>query len=129
MANVTGELGGQPIILENAATEATLSALLQATLANSSSRSQAAKIQKAYEEALKKTTDQQTKTTRAQADAQRAYEDAVLMEKERKKREEAEAERRKKLMQGLQELGDLVGKTLNVAFSTCLLYTSDAADE
>jgi hypothetical protein len=53
MANVTGELGGQPIILENAATEATLNALLQATLANSNNKSQAAKIQQAYEEAVK----------------------------------------------------------------------------
>ncbi len=61
MSNVTGELGGQPIILENAATEATLYALLQATLATNSNKSEAAKIQRAYEEAVKRSTREQIK--------------------------------------------------------------------
>jgi hypothetical protein len=61
---VSGELGGQPVFLENAATEATLEALLQATLANSPNKGKAAQIQKAYEEAVKRSTDRQQNSLR-----------------------------------------------------------------
>jgi len=108
--NVTGELGGQPILLENAATEATLEALLQATLANSSNKSQAAKIQKAYEESVKKTTDNQ----KSNMDAVKRQTESIIKEKKlrddlnEKIKEEKEA--REKLFKGLHELGDLLGK-------------------
>jgi len=123
--NVTGELGGQPILLENAATEATLEALLQATLANSSNKSQAAKIQKAYEESVKKTTDNQ----KSNMDAVKRQTEAINKEKKlrddvnEKLREEKEA--REKLFNGLQELGQLVGKGLGVAFGTATPKISD----
>jgi hypothetical protein len=127
--NVTGELGGQPIFLENAATEATLEALLQATLANSSNKSQAAKIQKAYEESVKKTTDNQ----KSNIDSLKKQTDTINKEKKNrddlneKLREEKEA--RQKTIQGLAEfgqfLGNTLGKGLGIAFNTATPKISD----
>lgn len=132
MANVVGELGGQPIILENAATEATLSALLQATLANSNNKSQAAKIQQAYEEAVKKTTKQQKENaeTIAAEEARR---------KDLNKQIEQERERRKKMMDGMgeaamalrnvaQSIGNLVGGVMSAAFNSATPKVTDFTD-
>lgn len=126
--NVTGELGGQPIILENAATEATLEALLQATLANSSNKSQAAKIQKAYEESVKKTTNNQNEQIRALERNKQAIEKEKKIREDLQKKIEEEKEAREKLFKGLSELGQLVGKGLNAAFSTATPKVSDFTD-
>lgn len=127
--NVTGELGGQPILLENAATEATLEALLQATLANSSNKSQAAKIQKAYEESVKKTTSNQT----ANIDSLKKQTEAITKEKKVRddlnERLKEEKEAREKTIKGLAEfgqfLGNTLGKGLGVAFNTATPKISD----
>jgi len=128
MSNVTGELGGQPIVLENAASEATLYALLQATLANNSKKSDAAKIQKAYEEAVKKSTDQQKRNAAAGAEFERLQQQEKKRREDLNKKIEEEKEKRKKFMQGLDELGQLVGKTLGVAFSSATPKVSDFTD-
>ncbi len=135
MATVSGELGGQPIILENAASEATLNALLQATLANSNNKSQAAKIQKAYEEAVKKTTDNQNKNIDTLKKAKEAQEDETKKRNDLNKKIEEEKEKREKLVQGFKELGavvgkigDVVGKTLGYAFSNATPKVSDFTD-
>ena len=125
MSNVTGELGGQPIVLENAASEATLYALLQATLANNSKKSDAAKIQKAYEEAVKKSTDQQKRNAAANSEFERLQQQEKKRREDLNKKIEEEKEKRKKFMQGLDELGQLVGKTLGVAFSSATPKISD----
>jgi hypothetical protein len=135
MAEVTGELGGQPILLENAATEATLYALLQATLATNSNKSQAAKIQQAYEEALKRT----TKSQQLHLEQNNKHRQAIAAEIERRdqlnKRIEEEKEKRKKFMQGLSELGgilqgigNIIGKTLNFALSQATPKVTDFTD-
>ena len=132
MATVTGELGGQPILLENAATEATLNALLQATLANSSNRSQAAKIQQAYEEAVKR-------TSKAQKENKEAIENEEKKRKDLNKQIIEEKERREKMMQGMSEaasalknfgqtLGNLIGGTISVAFNSATPKVSDFTD-
>jgi hypothetical protein len=135
MSNVTGELGGQPIILENAASEATLNALLQATLANSSSKSQAAKIQKAYEDAVKKTTDSQNKNIDTLKKAKESQDAEIAKRKDLNKKIEEEKEKREKLIQGFKELGavigkigDVVGKTLGYAFNNATPKVTDFTD-
>jgi hypothetical protein len=50
--DVTGIIGNNDVVLENAATETTLEALLQATLANVKDKKTADKIQKAYDESV-----------------------------------------------------------------------------
>ena len=135
MAEVTGELGGQPILLENAATEATLYALLQATLATNSNKSQAAKIQQAYEESLKRTTKEQQKNL----EQNNRHRQAQLAEIERRdqlnKRIEEEKEKRKKFMDGLRDvvgvldsIGNVIGKTLSFALSTATPKVTDFTD-
>ncbi len=128
MSNVTGELGGQPIILENAATEATMYALLQATLANNSNKSQAAKIQQAYEEAVKRTTKEQAKNLEQNSRNRQTIAEEIARRDALNKKIEEEKERRKKLMQGLDELGQVIGKSLGAAFSSATPKVSDFTD-
>jgi hypothetical protein len=135
MAEVTGELGGQPILLDNAATEATLYALLQATLANNSNKSQAAKIQQAYQEALKRTIKSQYDTLEQNSKQRAAIAAELARRDELNKRIEEEKEKRKKFMQGLAELGgvlnsigNVIGKTLNFALSSATPKVTDFTD-
>jgi len=135
MAEVTGELGGQPILLENAATEATLYALLQATLATNSNKSQAAKIQQAYEEALKRTTKEQQKNLEQNNKNRKSIQDEIDRRDNLNKRIEEEKEKRKKFMDGLKDvvgvldnIGNLVGKTLSFALSTATPKVTDFTD-
>ena len=122
---VTGELGGSPIFLENAATEATLEALLQATLANSPNKGKAAQIQKAYEEAVKRSTERQQGST----DALKRQAEAIAKEEKNRqdlnKQMQEEKEAREKLFNGLNELGQLVGKGLGAAFGTATPKVND----
>jgi hypothetical protein len=122
---VTGELSGSPIFLENAATEATLEALLQATLANSPNKGKAAAIQKAYEEAVKKSTERQQGNTDAlkRKDELLAKEEKQRQDLNKQMQEEKEA--REKLFNGLNELGQLVGKGLGAAFGTATPKVND----
>lgn len=129
MATVTGELNGQPIILDNAASEATLYALLQATMSNSTKKGEADKIQRAYEEALKRTNKEHEKNQKALKD----HADVVKKEKDARedlnKRIREEDEARKKLLSGMMELGNLVGNTIgkgiSFAFSTATPKVTD----
>ena len=129
MSNVTGELGGQPIVLENAASEATLYALLQATLANNSKKSDAAKIQKAYEEAVKKSTDQQKKNADASAESERLQKQENKRREDLNKKIEEENDKRAKMIRGLaeagQRLGDLVGGLFSTAFNSATPKITD----
>jgi len=122
---VRGELDGRPIMLENAATEATLEALLQATLANSSNKSQAAKIQKAYEEALKRTTKDQEKNLDVMKKQKKAIEDENSERESLNKTIREEKAKREKLFQNLQDVGQLLGKSFDTIFSTATPKVSD----
>jgi hypothetical protein len=135
MAEVTGELGGQPILLENAATEATLYALLQATLATNSNKSQAAKIQQAYEEALKRTTKSQQLNLEQNNKNRKSIADEIERRDQLNKRIEEEKEKRKKFMDGLRDvvgvldsIGNVIGKTLSFALSTATPKVTDFTD-
>jgi hypothetical protein len=135
MSEVTGELGGQPILLENAATEATLYALLQATLATNSNKSESAKIQKAYEDALKRTTKEQQKNLEQNNKNRKAIQDEIERRDELNKRIEDEKEKRKKFMDGLRDvvgvldsIGNVIGKTLSFALSTATPKVTDFTD-
>lgn len=129
MATVTGELNGQPIVLDNAASEATLYALLQATMSNSTKKGEADKIQRAYEEALKRTNKEHEKNQKALKD----HAEVVKKEKDARedlnKRIREEDEARKKLLSGMMELGNLVGNTIgkgiSFAFSTATPKVTD----
>lgn len=92
MADVTGDLGGQPIQLNNAATEATLKQLLQATLAQvaaqGKSKSTQDKIKTDLEKELKrlaaaskKTTSQLDANAKAEADQQKQKANQAAKEK------------------------------------------------
>jgi hypothetical protein len=122
---VRGELDGRPIMLENAATEATLEALLKATLANSSNKSQAAKIQKAYEDALKRTTKDQEKNLDVMKKQKKAIEDENNERESLNKTIREEKAKREKLFQNLQDVGQLLGKSFDTIFSTATPKVSD----
>jgi hypothetical protein len=122
---VTGELDGRPIMLENAATEATLAALLEVTLANSSNKSQAAKIQKAYEDALKRTTKDQEKNLDVMKKQKKAIEDENSERESLNKTIKEEKAKREKLFQNLQDVGQLLGKSFDTIFSTATPKVSD----
>ena len=135
MSEVTGELGGQPILLENAATEATLYALLQATLATNSNKSQAAKIQQAYEEALKRTTKAQQQNLEQNNKNRKAIAEEIERRDQLNKRIEEEKEKRKNFIEGIKDvigvlnsIGNVVGKTLSFAFSSATPKVTDFTD-
>lgn len=115
---VTGIIGDQDVALENAATEATLEALLQVTLSNSKNKTEAAKIQKAYEEAVKNTT---------KGEAARIQ--VMKVEQDRRKSLnytlEQEKKRRENINELLTGLGNVVGKGLTVAFSSATPKIND----
>jgi hypothetical protein len=97
MADVTGNIGGQSVELNNAATEATLKQLVKAVgMLAAKSGGSGAKSQKEVDAELKKfhkmlrdTTDQGKKLTKAEKDKLKAQEDAT-------RASELEADRKKK---------------------------------
>lgn len=100
MADVTGDLGGQPIQLNNAATEATLKQLLAAMTAmarvQAKEKGQGDKYQKAYEKELTKLANatkkqlqlQEKANTQQEKENQLKEQQAKLLEKQKKKQEE-----------------------------------------
>lgn len=118
MSEVTGELGGQPILLENAATESTLQLLLQATLANSSNKSKAAQIQKLYEEAL-------TKSTKSKYDEIKALEEEEKLREDLNRLLDKETARRKAVVEDLQTSMKRVAAFAGAMFSTAAPKITD----
>lgn len=115
---VTGVIGGQDVVLENAATEATLEALLKATLANVKDKSAADKIQKAYEDAVKKTTVGTMAQLKAAKEEERQRNVIVdQLEKEKKFRAN--------MLELLEGLGNTIGRGVNVAFATSVPKIND----
>lgn len=88
MAEVTGDLGGQPIQLNNAATEATLKEILAALLKQGVG-GKGGKAQKDLENKLKELADQTKKLTDAQKDALKQN-DAIKKKKEEEIKQAAE---------------------------------------
>jgi hypothetical protein len=119
---VTGIIGGQDVVLENAATEATLEALLQATLANVKDKSAADKIQKAYEQAVKNSTTNTLSQTRAVRDA---AQQEIKQRNEIAEKLEKEKKFRKNMLELLEGLGNTIGKGVNVAFATSVPKIND----
>ena len=121
MAEVTGELGGQPIILENAATETTLQLLVQAVNASNPNRGRAAQIQKMYDEALAKTVKSKAKELKLLQEEEKAREDL-------NKALDEETERRKKIVAELQNFSELLGRGVGAAFATATPKITDFTD-
>ncbi len=96
MAEVTGDLGGQPIQLNNAATEATLKELLAAVL-KSGMTGKGGKAQKELEEKIKKLTKEVDELTDAQKDA-------IKQAKEAEKLKEKEIKQAAELGKAMQDL-------------------------
>lgn len=121
MAEVTGELGGQPIILENAATETTLQLLVQAVNAANPNKGKAASIQKMYEEALAKTVKGKAQELKALQEEETAREDL-------NKALDEETERRKKIVADLQNFSELLGRGVGAAMATATPKITDFTD-
>jgi hypothetical protein len=121
MAEVTGELGGQPIILENAATETTLQLLVQAVNAANPNRGRAAQVQKMYDEALAKTVKSKAKELKQLQEEEKTREDLNKALTE-------ETERRKKIVADLQNFSELLGRGVGAAFATATPKITDFTD-
>jgi hypothetical protein len=107
MAEVTGDLGGQPIQLNNAATEATLRQLLAAmtVIANNTGKDKAAqaKSQKELEAELKKLAASSKKQAAAQAKLTKEVEEATEAEKKSNEEKKKKLEADKKAIKATQE--------------------------
>lgn len=124
MADVTGDIGGQPVQLTNAATETTLKQLLaamNAMVAASAKGSKGAKLQAELEKELKRLADSSKnyqKTLKAVNDAEaeklKLAEKAIEKEKERQKQLEAAAE----------AMGALYGATTKAALGMTNLISA-----
>ena len=88
MAEVTGDLGGQPIELNNAATEATLKQLLAAMTAMARSSGKDSKFQQNLDKELKKLADEAKKAAAEQAKLTKEQQDEIKRAKELAKLEE-----------------------------------------
>lgn len=94
MADVTGDLGGQPIELNNAATETTLKQLLAAMIAmvdSSAAGKKGAKLQKELEEELKRLAKASKSATDALTEKEKAERKAAKEAEELAKKEEKAA--------------------------------------
>ena len=131
MAEVTGDLGGQPIQLNNAATEATLKQLLAAmtTIANNTGKDKAAqaKSQKELEAELKKLAAAAKKQEVAQTKNTDATEDNTDAKKkdtqEQKKKLEADKKAIKAQQEYIAELNGLKGAMSGLGSSVASLAT------
>lgn len=111
MADVTGDLGGQPIQLNNAATEATLKQLLAAMLAMvdaSASGKKGAKLQKELEDELKRLAKAAKSATDSLTEEQKAAKEKTEAEKKAAKKAEELAKKEEKaatdLIKGIEGL-------------------------
>lgn len=107
MAEVTGDLGGQPIQLNNAATEATLKQLLAAmtVIANNTGKDKAAqaKSQQELEKELKKLAAASKKQAAEQEKLTKEVEEATEAEKKSNEEKKKKAEADKKALKAQQE--------------------------
>jgi hypothetical protein len=114
MAEVTGDLGGKPIQLNNASTEATLKQLLAAmtVIANNTGKDKAAqaKSQQELEKELKKLAAAAKKQAAAQAKLTEEVEEATEAEKKSNEEKKKKLEADKKAIKAQQEyIGQLNG--------------------
>lgn len=131
MAEVTGDFGGQPIQLNNAATEATLRQLLAAmtVIANNTGKDKAAqaKSQKELETELKKLAAAAKKQQAAQdklTDAQKkAKEEQDKLTESVRKAKEAEEERLKAQQKQLDQMNFVSGKLSQLGSTVAGLAT------
>lgn len=112
MAEVTGTLNGEPIELNNAATELTLKQLLAATLAMAASKGLTQKAQKELEADLKKLSKSTKKLTETVDDETAAKQKAAKELEKRLKAEEESTKTIRSVSAGLNKLGSTV---VNVA--------------
>lgn len=116
MAEVTGDIGGQPVQLNNAATEATLRQLL-AVMAKMGSKGGGAggdaELQKLYEK-IKKSNKSYDDELKKREKAAKNLDDQIKREEKKKKADDdaadAEAKRQKQVQAGANEISNL-GKT------------------
>ena len=118
MAEVTGELGGQPLILNNAATESTLQQLLVAMTAMAKASGKDAKSQRELEKELRKLADASKKFKKEQealsAATKKQREEEEKAAKVAKQLADAKAKEKKAvedLVSGLNGLSNAVEKT------------------
>jgi len=114
MAEVTGDIGGQPVQLNNAATEATLRQLLAAMTAMAKAQGVDLKAQKDLEKELKKLakeTEKQAKAAKAKAEIDQK---AASAEQKRLKQSEDAKKAHDKYIKSLEETEKALGDVANV---------------
>jgi len=114
MAEVTGDIGGQPVQLNNAATEATLRQLLAAMTAMAKAQGVDLKAQKDLEKELKKLakeTEKQAKAAKAKAEIDQK---AASAEQKRLKQAEDAKKAHDKYIKSLEETEKALGDVANV---------------
>jgi len=120
MAEVTGDIGGQSVELNNAATEATLKQLLQTTIAMAQKMGVDVKKQADMEKEMKKFFDQLDKSNKGLKDSRKLREDeAKALEKAAaaKKREQELAQKAEMVTVGLY-------RGLNVAAESAMAFAN-----
>jgi chemotaxis protein histidine kinase CheA len=128
MAEVTGDLGGQPIQLNNAATEATLKQLLQAMLASVAMQNKGTKADNKTQKDLEAQLRKLAKTASDADKAQNAQIAGIkkLTEAQKKQAEQAEAEREAKAK--AKKLYDEETKSLEKNLATLDKWTGRLED-
>ena len=119
MAEVTGDLGGQPIELNNAATESTLRELVNAMGMMAVKLGTKAKSQAELEKELKKFQEQVKKATDTTKDLTKEQKEAIATAKEKAKKEAAELKAREEsakktyaMAKGLHEFGQATSRVV-----------------
>jgi len=120
MADVFGEIGGQPVELNNAATEATLKQLLQANLAMAQKMGADVKQQADMEKEMKKFFDQLDKSKKGLADSQKKREEELKAAEKLAAAKQREAE----LAQKSEMITVGLGKGLEYAADKSLEYAN-----
>jgi len=130
MADVTGEIGGQPVQLNNAATEATLKQLLQATLAMAQKQGADLSATTKLQKELAKLQKESEKNTRIQTDVnKKKQEEAKQLEAAaaaRKKEEELALKAQKATDFARQSAIDFGNKILDVSGKLTSIVSSIA---
>lgn len=106
MAEVTGDIGGQPVQLNNAATEATLKQLLAATLAMAKAQGLSVKDYEKQLNKLAKESEKQLKTVKAKNDLDQK---AITAEKKRQQQLEAGRKAQEKYIESLKDTQEALG--------------------
>lgn len=114
MAEVTGDIGGQPVQLNNAATETTLKQLLAAMLAMAKAQGMDASAQKELEKQLKKLSKETEKQIKATKEKTEVDKKATQAEKDKAAAAERAKKAQEKYIESLKETEEALGKVSQI---------------